>query len=394
MNVVQVAPGIYPIPSSDRAAAIEKIVYELSLNLSKKGCDVHVIDIPSKKRKLDKIVFHEVNIGYFASISYKNLRALAFSFFSIFALLKIFKKTKVNVVHTHQAYSAFLCMFVCRLFRNVCHVHTNHDPNIIMNPSFKMLNSFSELLVFKYSNHIMAETLSVKEQLVYRFRIPPQKITVISMGIDMPVVKENTYRSSNIILSVGRLTPRKNQLTLVEAIPDILATHPIVKFIFAGPIDDKIYSQKIKDYVERSSISRFVEFTGEITQERLNALYNQATIFAFPTIAETQGIVLLEAMSYGLPVVASKIGPIMDIAGKLPNSALLVDHDSKSFAIAINKLLDDNLLRYELSQNARKLASSFSWNAVTTRILVLYGQLTLSVENNRQCKAEAHAKEV
>jgi glycosyltransferase involved in cell wall biosynthesis len=386
MKVVQVATGIYPTPSSDRAAAIEKIVYELSLNLSKKGCDVHVIDIPSKKRKLNKIIFHEAHIGYFASMHHRNFSALAFSFFSVFTLLNIFKKTRVDVVHTHYPYSGLLCMLVCRLFRNVCHVHTTHNPYLVMYAS--SLKRFSEVIALKYSNHIVAETFTVKEQLVYRFKIPSEKITIIPSGVEEPVVMQNTFGSSeSIILSVGRISSRKNQLTLVKAIPHILATHPKVKFIFAGPIEDKLYFQKIIDFIERRNISRFVEFTGEIPREKLNALYNQATIFAFPTIAEIQGLVLLEAMSYGLPVIASRIGPIMDIAGKFPNSALLVDQDSESFAKSINKLLDDNALRFELSQNARKLASAFSWNAVASRILVLYGQLTLSIENNQQGKA-------
>jgi 1,4-alpha-glucan branching enzyme len=383
MKVVQVATGIFPIPGCDRAAAVERIVYELSLNLSKKGCNVHVIDIPSKKRKLNKIIFHEVRIGYFASMHYKNFRALAFSFFSVFALLNIFKKTRVDVVHTHSAYSGLLCMLLCRLFRSTCHVHTTHGPDLVMYASsLKMLKSFSEVIVLKYSNHIVAETLTVKEQLIYRFKIPPQKITIIPSGVEKPVVMQNTYSSSeSIILSVGRISSRKNQLTLVKAIPDILATHPKVKFIFAGPIEDRLYFQKIINFLERSGISRFVEFTGEIPQEKLNDLYSQATIFAFPTIAEIQGLVLLEAMSYGLPVVASRIGPIMDIVGKFPNSALLVDQDSKSFAESINKLLDNKALRLELSQNTRKLSSAFSWNATASSVLALYEQLCQSKRN-------------
>jgi glycosyltransferase involved in cell wall biosynthesis len=157
-----------------------------------------------------------------------------------------------------------------------------------------------------------------------------------------------------------------------------LAAHPKVQFIFVGPIEDKLYFHKIIELIELRNLSGFVMFTGEIPRKELNALYNKATIFAFPTIAETQGIVLLEAMSYGLPIVASKIGPIMDIVCRFPHSALLVNQDSESLAESINKLLDDNALRFELSQNARKVASVFSWNAVASRVLVLYGQLTVN----------------
>jgi glycosyltransferase involved in cell wall biosynthesis len=376
MAIVQVATGIYPIPASDRAAAIEQIVYELSSNLSRKGCEVHVIDIPSKKRKSNKIIFHEVPIGYFASMYYR-VRALAFSVFSVFTLLNIFKKTRVDIVHTHYTYSGLLCMVVCRLFRNVCHVHTTHNPYLVKYGSG--LKRFSELIVLKFSNHIVVQTLTIKKQLVYRFKIPSHKITVIPSGVEKPMIMQSTRASSEpIILSTGRLCSRKNQLTLVKAIPHILATHPKVKFIFAGPIEDKLYFQKIIEFTERRNIQSFVEFTGEIPREKLTVLYNQATIFAFPTLAELQPLVLLEAMSYGLPVVASRIGPIMDIASMFPNSALLVDQDSESFAESINKLLDDNTLRIELSQNAKKLASGFSWNAVANRSLELYARLTLS----------------
>jgi glycosyltransferase involved in cell wall biosynthesis len=275
-------------------------------------------------------------------------------------------------------------MVVCRLFRNVYHFHTNHDPAIIMNaPSQKMLKSFSEVIVFKYSNHIVAETSTVKKQLMCRFKIPSRKITIIPMGVEESVLVQNAFDSSKtVVLCVGRIIPRKNQLTLIKAIPYVLAKHDKVKFIFAGPIEDKIYFQKIMGFIKEKNISKFVEFTGEISQEKLNALYREATIFAFPTLAETQGIVLLEAMSYGLPIVVSKIGPIMDITSGLQNSALLVNQESQCFAESINRLLSDNALRFELSSNARKLASAYSWDAVATRVLELYARLVIFNEKN------------
>jgi len=386
MKVVQVATGVYPIPSNDRAAAIEKIVFELSLNLSRKGCDVYVIDIPSEKRNSKRLFFHEVNLSYFSSINYRKFRALIFAFLSLFTLLNILRRNRIDIVHTHTAYSAIFCMLACRLFSNVQHVHTNHDPYLFMK-SQKILRSYLEVIAFKFSNHIMAETSTIKEQLVYRFKIPPHKITVVAMGVDEPPIMQDSRSSSkNIILNVGRLTPRKNQIALVEAIPEVLATHISLEFIFAGPIDDKVYYKKILQLIELRDLSRFVKFAGEITNKELNALYNKAIIFVFPTQAETQGMVLLEAMSYGLPIVASKISPIMNIVGRFPNSALLVDQDPASIAGAINKLLDDCALRLELSKNAKKVASTYSWRAVSNRVLLLYKRLTHNLDAYHTCQ--------
>jgi glycosyltransferase involved in cell wall biosynthesis len=378
MKIIQIASGIYPIPSDNRAAAIEKIIYELSLNLSLKGCDVHIIDIPSKKRVKSTIQFHETsNLNCLNIRLNSTQRSILFSFFSAFMLLKVLRKIQADVVHTHYSYSGFLCMIVCRLFTNIHNIHTTHAHDLIMYSSpLNIVKGFSEIITLKYSNHIIAETSTVKEQLIYRFHVPSQKISVISSGVDIPVISQKEHNHSDyIILSVGRICSRKNQMALVNAIPDVLVFHPRVKFIFVGPIEDNSYFQKIIEVIKLKNISKNVKFTGEIPREQLNEMYNDATIFVFPTIAEIQGLVVLEAMSHGLPVIASKIGPIIDIVTKIPESALLVYPDPKNLASAINKLLDDNSLRSKHSEEAKKLASNFAWKDVSNRVLAMYEKI-------------------
>ncbi|GAG94441.1 unnamed protein product, partial [marine sediment metagenome] len=121
----------------------------------------------------------------------------------------------------------------------------------------------------------------------------------------------------------------------------------------------------------------WVEFTGQVSTEQLYRLYHRTTIFVFPTLYESQGVVLVEAMAFGLPVLASKIGPILDVVSLEEGSALLIDpYNTEEIAQAIIKLFHDEALRSELSVKGRKLTSSrFPWSRIAQDMLAMYGEL-------------------
>ncbi|MCL0091510.1 glycosyltransferase family 4 protein, partial [Dehalococcoidales bacterium] len=182
----------------------------------------------------------------------------------------------------------------------------------------------------------------------------------------------------NIIFYPARICPRKNQLALIKAIPEVLKKISPVKVILAGPIEDKRYLQNIKEFSEKQGID--IEIRNEIPREEVYELYQKAKLFVFPTFSEILPAVLLEAMAFGMPVVASKIGPIEDIVKLEPGSAILIDpNNPDEIAEAIIRVLENEELRKELSRKGRKLVlEHFRWEQIANEILKVYDQVASS----------------
>ena len=389
MKVIHIAPGVYPIPSRDKAAAIEEVIFQLSNHLIELGCQVYIIDIKTKQSQRNGGLanFREAwNLPSQGTISHFlfTFKAVLFAFTSLPVLWHLLSHEKIVIIHTHYSYSAVTTAIFSKLKQGIHVVHTTHAHDLIMNPCLKnYLKGIPEIIVLKIADHIIAETPAVKRRLLSEFRINPAKISVIYSGPEQEKIKQfastkgkNSSNSEKIILCVGRISKRKNQLAVVESIPEVLARHSDVKFIFAGPVNESDYLRLIQKFINERDISRWVKFTGEISKQKLFELYNSATIFVFLTLAEMQGLVLMEAMAFGLPVIASKIEPIVDISNLKPDSIITVNpNDPNEIAEAIILLLEDPSLRQLMSVKAKEVASSFSWEHTAKKTLRLYESL-------------------
>jgi hypothetical protein len=185
-----------------------------------------------------------------------------------------------------------------------------------------------------------------------------------------------------MVLCVGGISSQKNQFTAVKTIPLVMAAHPEVKLVFAGNISQVNYFNSIQRFVTENNLSPYVEFKGMVTRQELYNLYSDAILFLFPTTAEVQPTVLMEALAFGLPVIASTIEPIADVVGQGEGSAILVDpYDVDGIAAAIIRVLEDGSLRQSMSQRAQELARSLSYEHIASQTLALYNKL---VQNKKQ----------
>jgi glycosyltransferase involved in cell wall biosynthesis len=236
-------------------------------------------------------------------------------------------------------------------------------------------------------DHVTMATDYIRQELISRFGIEASRTTQVYMAIDMDGITSSirvnsggrTASQNKIVLCAARIHPRKNQLAVVRAIPRILHVHPEVKFVFTGPIDDPAYLSLMRKFIEDNQLSEQVEITGEISQESLYQLYHKATIFVFPTLYEIQPVALLEAMAFGLPVIASRIGPIEDVVNLEKGSAILVDPNNiEEIADSVIRLLGDEPLRQELSAKGKKLVSQgFSYEQIAKEMLRVYEKVLL-----------------
>ena len=162
-------------------------------------------------------------------------------------------------------------------------------------------------------------------------------------------------------------------MTLVQAIPRVALECPDAQFVFTGPVEDSGYFKGIKKFVEQKGLSRWVRFTGTLPQEELYRLYRDAAIFAFPTLGEMFPQVLIEALGFGLPVVASRIPSVAEIVEQDRGAAILVaPNDASAYASTIASLLRDTARRKIMSASAKRIAQLYSCAAMARETLVLY----------------------
>ncbi len=163
------------------------------------------------------------------------------------------------------------------------------------------------------------------------------------------------------LLAVSDIYVQKNFETLLKAVAILVRTNPDITLSIAGrPLDDG-YFALVKSMVASLGIERHVTFLGGKSQAEVAELYRQAEVFVFPSLVETFGNPLLEAMASGLPVVCSHAAALPEIAG--PAALYAKPGDPADMAAVIERLLADPALRQRLSRKGIERARGYSWDA-------------------------------
>lgn len=163
------------------------------------------------------------------------------------------------------------------------------------------------------------------------------------------------------LLAVSDIYVQKNFETLLRALAILAGSHPGIRLDIAGRPLDPGYHQRLLSLVAELGLAPRVTFLGGKSQTEVAELYRQAEIFVFPSLVETFGNPLLEAMASGLPVVCSQAAALPEIAG--PAALYAQPGDPADMAAAIERLLGDRALWRQMSQTGLERARGFTWDA-------------------------------
>ncbi len=181
-----------------------------------------------------------------------------------------------------------------------------------------------------------------------------------------------------VYLTIGGIEPRKNSLNLLQAFIKVLKTHPQAQLIIAGGetlFDYEPYRVKFFNLVKEHNliIGEQLILPGVMLDADIPVLYRCADAFIFPSIKEGWGLVLLEAIASGLPVLTSNIPPFTEFLNQ--DSALLVDPNSpQEIASGMLDILDRDT-REKLAQNAAPIPAQYSWQKSAQLHLKHYSNL-------------------
>lgn len=219
-----------------------------------------------------------------------------------------------------------------------------------------------------------------KKQLESWRGVYDYEVDLIPTGIDaLPKPSEAQLKAfkerygiaedDEVILYVGRLAAEKNLDILLPAMRRVLRTHPKARLLFVGDFE---YRKVLEAKTRRSGFKHRVTFTGSIPREELGVAYATGDIFAFPSLTDTQGLVLHEAAHAGLPFVMTD--PDVSQVVEDGKNGIIARNTIASITEAIVKLLDDDELRAKFSRHSKKLAREYTEFNQTKKLEAVYLQ--------------------
>jgi glycosyltransferase involved in cell wall biosynthesis len=203
--------------------------------------------------------------------------------------------------------------------------------------------------------------------------VPHNRINVVHNGVDPQVFSpSHSYNSFPVILFVGRLSPRKGLKVLLDAL-DYLTVPATVQIV--GGTADKEYERRVRERIHQLTTRGLnVRLCGPLSGPELVEAYKNADIFVCPSLIEPFGIVVVEAMSCGVPVVASRVDGLLDIVEDGVNGLFFEAGNAQELVACIEPLLKDENLREKLGRNAREtVLARFTWDNVAEQIERVYG---------------------
>jgi glycosyltransferase involved in cell wall biosynthesis len=179
-------------------------------------------------------------------------------------------------------------------------------------------------------------------------------------------------KGKRILLFAGRIVKEKNLGFLLNILPEILKKHPDVVLLFAGSGPDLDY---FREEAKEKGLEDNCEFSGYVERKYLALIYRVSEVFLFPSLTDTQGLVTIEAMFSGTPVVAiGALGTLMVMGGD--NGGFMVENDESEFTERVLELLGDKDLWSRKSEEARLHARSWSIEELTKKLADIYKATT------------------
>ncbi|HEY0830608.1 MAG TPA: glycosyltransferase family 1 protein [Candidatus Dormibacteraeota bacterium] len=234
---------------------------------------------------------------------------------------------------------------------------------------------------------VLVPSQSTRRDLLDLYRTPglEAKMNVIAEGLPAPVAAGPLPHGlePGFILAVGTVEPRKNYPRLLAAFRQLRGRQGSLPFIINGRpgVPQLVIAGRpgwaYGDTLERIAAEPGVRYLGHVDEATLTALYESASVLAFPSLYEGFGLPLLEAMSRGVPAVIGEAGALPELAR---GSAITVEpEDVDAIAGALERLLSDEKLRHKLGDEGRRLATDFTWDKAADQALVVLRRIGSAV---------------
>lgn len=285
----------------------------------------------------------------------------------------VLEQEKFDVIHLHEPFMPMLCTAILR-FSQTTNIGTFHAWD--GKPGYKFGRPISTIMLNRRVRKLHGRIAVSKPAMEFAHKYIQGHYDIIPNGIDLehfspdvPAIEELRDGKLNILF-VGRLEYRKGLKYLINAFKQIKGELPNTRLIIIGP--GTSLRRKYERQVKHIKLEDVV-FVGYVAYDELPRYYKSADIFCSPaTGGESFGIVLLEAMAMGKPVIATNIEGYANIVDHGTDGLLVPPKDEPSLTQAIISLLSDESLRQRLGNNGILKAQNYSWKEISQKVLQYY----------------------
>lgn len=362
MKICIVSDAYYPYPSG-----VTEHAYNLAKYLREKGHRVTILTLhyPGEKKeknveRVGRVIFVPMN-GTLVTVPFLNPSVVR----------AFFMKNSFDIVHLHGPFFPGLSHWALKYSNAPC-VATFHT------------TGFSEITIgaglyqklFPFYKNLKARIGVSPVAVDFIKPYIPGDYLIVPNGVDTSHFSPSGKKHKKIekiegkkLLFLGRLDTRKGLGQLLPAFK-LLQKEMDIHLIVAGKGPEKPRYEK---FVKENNLSERTHFLGYIPNEELPSIYRSCNIYCSPALGgETFGIVLLEAMASGTPVVSSNIAGYRQVINDGENGLLFDPHSPQDIKQKISRLLQNENLKKKLIENGLESAKQYDWLNVTDRILEIY----------------------
>jgi len=385
-------------------------LHHITRELAALGVEVHVIGGPPYAELAEGVQLHKVQNysvyrlletsqffffgrdpgSFFQPLNFYELATSRFGMFSVMQvfsfraynkLMELASEHHFDMVHDVQGLGYGTLLIRAKGYPVVANIH--HPLQLDRQNRIRQSETLSEMLrwarfypffmqelVARRLDRIITGSESSAEKVARNFRLPRDRIAVIYDGVDTEAFRPlEMQREANRLLYVGNSDDEnKGARYLVQAMALLRDRRDVQLTVVDRPI-----AHVVPSVAAELGIADRVTVTGRLERDELINLYNRAQVFVSPSLYEGFGLPAAEAMSCGTPLVATTAGAFPEIVEDGQSGLLVPPGDAGALAGAIERLLDDPMLRARLGQEARKrIVERFSWRQTGIRTLELY----------------------
>jgi len=346
---------------------------ELAKGLADEGCDVHIFFL-SEGKMAGSMFNRRVHLHRLPSLIFGSK-----SFRQIF-------HERPDIIHINFSSYGVLATIIKRVF-NVPYIYTIHglpqpwiEPSLTSKVAYSLEDRFLPYSALN-SSAVISPSNYVKTFLAKRYGLDS---IVIPHGVNLAKFKPKDrtesrkllgYNNKNrIILFVGKLHPYKDPLTLIRAAS---IANKDVEDLHVAMIGSGELRREVEEEIIRLGISRHFRILSRISEEKLRLFYNAADILVFPSINEAFGLVILEALASGLPVIAANTGACPEILGDA--GTLFAQGDPVDLAEKIVELMhDEKSLEGHRVRGRKRVEKYFTWRGVVEQYFGIYKRVLVN----------------
>jgi len=351
----------------EKIGGTEVATYYTAKYLSELGHEIHVIttslDHKNSNNDDETFIIHRV-----PTLGAEPVNAILFQMLVVKKIVSI----KPDIIHVQNIALGLSAWVVKKYFKTPYLVYGRGSDVYGSWPLKKIISK----VVLRTADAVVALSENMRREIK---NIEQRDVIIIPNGIELGRFQYESKDSirktlkfndeDKIIIFVGNLRKVKGVEYLIESMKEITEKEKNAKLIILGDGEER---SDLEELVSTLFMDKYIKFLGRISNESIPKYMMASDLFVLPSVSESFGIVNLEAMASGLPIVATKVGGVPEIIKENINGLLVEPRNSIDLSLKIIKLLHNQPLAKKISNNNKSYVKNFSWVSVILKLNNVY----------------------